>query len=79
MAENIELEDEVTEALRAGAKISAIKKLRETRGIGLKEAKELVDTYCEQNNIVQNSSGGTGIFSIIIIAIACYFTYRYFA
>jgi len=78
MTDNVALEHEVVEALRKGSRIRAIKKLRVVRGIGLKEAKELVDTYCEQNNIVQNSSDGVGLFTIIIIAVACYFAYHYF-
>jgi hypothetical protein len=32
-------------ALNAGRKIDAIRIVRETQGIGLKEAKELVDSY----------------------------------
>ncbi len=40
---NENLPDTVVEAIRSGHKIEAIKLLREARGIGLKEAKRLVD------------------------------------
>lgn len=82
MANNIELEYEVTEALRTGYKIKAIKKLRELRGTGLKEAKDLVDAYCEQHKISrpieQSTNSGIGIFSLILTVMACYFAYHYF-
>jgi ribosomal protein L7/L12 len=40
-----QLPDNVTAALRAGHKIDAIKLLREATGLGLKEAKELIDQH----------------------------------
>lgn len=39
------LEPEVLAALEAGRKIDAIKELRAQRGIGLKEAKEIIDRH----------------------------------
>jgi len=39
------LEPEVLNALDSGNKIQAIKVLREKRGIGLQEAKDIVDAY----------------------------------
>jgi len=45
------LPDDVLEALRDRQKIKAIKLLREHRGIGLKEAKEIVDQYLEHCEI----------------------------
>ena len=41
----IELPADVIAELRANRKVSAIRKLRGHRGIGLKEAKELVEAY----------------------------------
>lgn len=43
MVEDNQLSASVTEAIRSGRKIDAIKQLREERGIGLKEAKHIVD------------------------------------
>ena len=40
---------EVLDAIRAKRKIQAIKLLRQSRGIGLKEAKEAVDAYLRAN------------------------------
>jgi Ribosomal protein L7/L12 C-terminal domain len=45
MNRQIELPADVIAELRANRKVSAIRKLRGHRGIGLKEAKELVEAY----------------------------------
>ncbi len=45
MNENAELPDRVLTTLRQGRKIEAIKLLREQEGLGLKEAKERIDSY----------------------------------
>ena len=64
----IELEPEVVAAIRSGRKIEAIKKLREVRGLGLKEAKDLVDLYCSQNNIESvSTSGSTASLGLVIL------------
>ncbi|MGE6451255.1 ribosomal protein L7/L12 [Shewanella baltica] len=68
----IELEPEVVAAIRSGHKIEAIKKLREVRGLGLKEAKDLVDLYCSQNNIESvstsvSTSGSTASLGLVIL------------
>jgi hypothetical protein len=39
------LPDDVVEALRAGRKIEAIRRLRERRGVDLREAKEAVEAF----------------------------------
>jgi len=79
---NIELEQEVITAIQSGRKIDAIKRLRELRGIGLKESKDLVDSYCSQNIIsspsVQKINSGSRIIFLIICCIAVYSLYRYF-
>jgi ribosomal protein L7/L12 len=46
------LPDDVLDALRAGNRIEAIKRLREAAGLGLKEAKDLVEAH---------EAGGAGI------------------
>ena len=80
---DIELDQEVITAIQSGRKIDAIKKLRELRGIGLKEAKELVDLYCSKNIIstpsVQKINSGNGIILLIIFGIVGYGLYRYFS
>jgi len=80
---NPELEPEVIVAIQNGSKIDAIKKLRELRGIGLKESKELVDLYCSKNNIsahsVQAVNSSNGLVFLIIFGIAGYIFYRYFS
>lgn len=39
------LPDDVLDALRGGQRIEAIKRLREATGLGLKEAKDLIEAY----------------------------------
>ncbi len=81
MNSNIELEAEVIEEIRNGRKVSAIKKLRELRGIDLKEAKELVDLYNSKNNInhqvVRKPSSGGGIMLLIFFGVVCYMLYKF--
>ena len=69
----------VYEALRKGSKIEAIKIYREATGVGLKEAKEQVETIVSQNPefsagliIGPNSSGGFAIFVVVGIIILAY-------
>ena len=77
-----ELEQEVITAIQRGRKVDAIKKLRELRGIGLKEAKELVDSYCSKNIIptssVKKTNSGNGFILLIVFGIASYGLYQYF-
>jgi ribosomal protein L7/L12 len=47
---NHNLEQSVIDALNNSGQIKAIKLLRELRGIGLKEAKEAIDTYLAQKS-----------------------------
>jgi ribosomal protein L7/L12 len=80
MAEDIKISASVAEAVRSGRKIDAIKQLREERGIGLKEAKHIIDreiaalrasdpNYAQQN---QSSSLST-ILIIAALGLALYF------
>jgi len=72
MDSDLELSAQVLNAIHAGRKIDAIKLLRKERGLGLKEAKDIVDAY--------GSSGGTGAIMVVLaIAAAAYAAYRYFA
>lgn len=51
------LPEDVLDALRRGQKIKAIKLLREQRGIGLKEAKDIVDQYLSSGKIGMPGAG----------------------
>ena len=77
---NVELENEVIEALKRGRKIEAIKKLRALRGIGLKEAKQLVELYAMQNKLssipAAKAKSSNGLLILILLAIGCYFLYQ---
>lgn len=71
---------EVVAAIQAGHKIQAIKRLREVRGIGLKEAKQAVEAYMQANpSPIQPSgnSGGALIYIALFLAIA-YVAYQFF-
>lgn len=80
MNKNIELEPEVLTALNNGRKIEAIKLLRAKRGLGLKEAKELVDSYSLANGIADttvNKTSGNSLIGLIFIAAAAYLIYTF--
>ena len=68
-----ELPADVRDAVDANRKIEAIKLLREQRSLGLKEAKEIVDAYIDENRHVigdQRSGQESGIGRILVIVIA---------
>ncbi len=83
MKSEIELPEEVVAEIEANRKVTAIKLLRKDTGIGLKEAKELVDAHIEQNPPVAAPSVAktdTGIGRIIILIIgvgAIYGLYKF--
>jgi len=83
MDSNLELPAQVLNAIHTGRKIDAIKLLRKERGLGLKEAKDIVDAYTVANPqlvVQRSSSGGTGAIMVVLaIAAAAYAAYRYFA
>lgn len=58
MNEPSELSTQVLQALQQGRTVEAIKLLREERGIGLKEARELVDGW-QADQPLPAESGGT--------------------
>ena len=55
MAEKITLTQEAIAALRSGTKIEAIKLMREKSGIGLAEAKAVVEAFEKVSNIAGNT------------------------
>jgi hypothetical protein len=83
---NIETEipREVIAEIEANRKVSAIKLLRSHKGIGLKEAKEIVDAYAKKHpsrpgHSAPKTEGGFGRILILIIGVGViYGIYRYF-
>lgn len=82
MASDSELPEDVLAAIRANRKIDAIKLLREHRGLGLKEAKHIVDAYVlkHPSQAVHESpkaESGTGrlVLGVILLAMG-YAAYR---
>ena len=68
-----ELPADVRNAVHANRKIEAIKLLREQQSLDLKEAKEIVDAYIDENRHVigdQRSGRESGIGRILMIVIA---------
>jgi ribosomal protein L7/L12 len=75
--------NEIIEAIKNGQKIEAIKLLRTGTGLGLKEAKEAVEAYLENNSELNeafnaNKSGGLSqenslrIIILILVLILAY-------
>jgi len=80
-----DLPSSVVSALSQGKKIEAIKLLREAYGIGLKEAKDLVDEYEESRpelsmGLADSQRVSTrGIFNwIVVLAVALLACYWWF-
>jgi len=70
------LSDEVIAAVDSGNKIKAIKLLREETGLGLKEAKDLIDALAAERrgdppiDAAMSEEGGAGGMIKMVIAIA---------
>lgn len=68
------LPPDVVEAITAGRKIEAIKRLREARGLGLREAKDAVERYIRARpDLVEryrSRVGGGGKLLVLGIALA---------
>jgi len=85
MTDAIELPEDVVAELHANRKIKAIKLLREHRGIGLKEANELVNDYLDQlppGTITGAQRPDSGIGRVLLVAAGAaliYMLYDYFA
>lgn len=73
------LPTEVIEALRQGRKIEAIKRLRQTRPLGLKQAKQAVDQY-QREHLPQSrsASGGSSLIQIVILALLLWVAWKVF-
>ena len=74
MNTDMELPADVLAELRANRRITAIKLLRAHQGIGLKEAKEVVDVYLEKHPAstrpqAPETEGGDGRILILIIGV----------
>ena len=82
MSVNIEFEPEVLTALNAGRKIDAIKTLRSLRGIGLQEAKELVDSYddkqASEGASVQKVDSNFSVVKLLLVGLVIYLVYTLF-
>lgn len=82
MASDSELPQDVLAAIRANRKIDAIKLLREQRGLGLKEAKHIVDAYVlkhpsEAFHEAPKAESGTGRLVLgVILLVMGYAAYR---
>lgn len=74
---------DVVDALRAGRKIEAIKRLRDHRGLGLKEAKQTVEAYAKAHpDLVPDRPSGAefGLGRLVLLGIvlaAGYAAYQY--
>ena len=85
MTEDSGLPADVVAAIKANRKIEAIKLLREHRGIGLKESKEIVDDYLAGlppgsiRPAPRTDSGGARLLLVGVIIAAAFFAYRYFS
>lgn len=75
---------DVIEAIENGQKIEAIKRLRESTGIGLKEAKDMIDAY-EDNRpagspaLRRGDRGNGGFIMVIVLSALGYAVYWYFS
>ena len=84
---DVEISDQVLAAIDAGRKIDAIKTLREETGLGLKEAKEVVDSLVRAKRgesggapgMVEEGGSGGMIRMIVVIAIVLGVYFYFFA
>jgi len=73
------------DALTRGSKIQAIKVVRETHGIGLREAKDLVEAHVRANPGIYrpiDSGAGGGLRALVMLvglAALAYIAWQYFA
>jgi len=74
----------VIDAIRANRKIDAIKRLREARGLGLKEAKHAVEAFDRANPHLLDTPpprSESGIGRLVLLGLAAgaaYLVYKYF-
>jgi len=77
--DKVVLEEEVVQQILAGRKVAAIRALRNIRGIGLKESKQLIELSVLQNEISVKKSPSASISSYLIfalLAVGCYFLFK---
>ena len=81
----MELSSDVKNAVHANRKIDAIKRLRVEHNLGLKEAKDIIDNYIEENrHLIVNQraardSGFGRVLAIVILGCVIYAAYRAFS
>jgi len=80
-----DLPKDVLEAVKAGRRIEAIRLLRESTGMGLANAKVLIDTAARQHGIrpvapalVEVSATPYGLLKLLLLALSAYGVFRYF-
>jgi ribosomal protein L7/L12 len=78
------LSSEVIEAIERGNKIEAIKLLRESTGLGLKEAKDIIDAYEDSRPAASQAmhradTTNGGIIIVIVLAVLAYGLYKFTA
>ena len=84
---DLEISDQVIAAVDAGRKIEAIKILREETGLGLKEAKDVVDSLArakrgesgETPGMTEEGGAGGMIKMIVVIAVVLGVYFYFFA
>lgn len=81
----IQLPSAAIAALERGSKIEAIKHVRESQGVGLKEAKEIVEAYIDGNpdmrqrmHSANSASAGGAIRLLLLLAAVAIIIYYYF-
>jgi hypothetical protein len=80
-----ELPPEVLQAVKAGRKIEAIKLLRGATGMGLANAKVLIDAAARRHGVQREypsmtdvSSSPLGLIKLLLFVISAYLAYRHF-
>ena len=85
MNRETELPAKVVELIKAGRKVQAIKAVRDSHDLGLREAKEMVEAYVQENPDLQNhrrleaESGVGRLILFALLAAAGYVVYRVLA
>jgi Ribosomal protein L7/L12 C-terminal domain len=76
---NIELDTDIIEMVKNGRKIDAIKLIRERRNLGLKESKDLVDSYFKQHpelKVIEAERSNGVILGLIFFALVAAVLYK---
>jgi len=80
MSQTPKLEADVQAALDNGKKVTAIKLLRGHRGLGLKEAKMLVDgvSVDPKTSVSREASSRKGLINGVVLAVVVFVIYKLF-